>query len=95
LKTRKENIMVATSRIAMTDISRQKRFEVTLDGQLTPRHSVGQAIDLYLDRMGIRNADLRWSAFAGGVRLDNKAELAEVADAPDVSWTIMPEVSAG
>jgi hypothetical protein len=87
--------MVATTRIAMADISRQKRFEVTLDGELTPRHSVGQAIDLYLERMGIRDGDLRWSAFSGGVRLDNKAELSEVADKPDISWTIMPEVSAG
>jgi hypothetical protein len=87
--------MVATSRITMADISRQKRFEVTLDGELTPRHSVGQAIDLYLQRMGIRDDDLRWSAFAGGVRLDNKAPLSEVADRPDVSLTIMPEVSAG
>jgi hypothetical protein len=87
--------MVAANRIAMADISRQKRFEVTLDGQLTPRHTVGQAIDLYLERMGIRNDDLRWSAFAGGVKLDNKAELSEVSDSPEVSWTVMPEVSAG
>ncbi len=85
--------MVAT--IAMADISRQKRLEVALDDQLTPRHNVGQAIDLYLERMGIRNDDLRWTAFAGGVKLDNKAELSEVVDQPDVSWTIMPEVSAG
>jgi len=87
--------MVATSRITMTDISRQSRFEVGLDGQLTPRHTVGQAIEHYLERMGVRDADLRWSAFSRGVKLDNKSELTDVPDVQDNTWTVMPEISAG
>ena len=87
--------MVAASRIAMADISRQKRIEVTLDGPLTPRHTVGQAIEFYLERASIRDADLRWSVFSRGVRLDNKTELSEVPDQQQNSWTVMPEISAG
>ena len=88
--------MVALSRITMSDISQQNRFQVGLDGELTPRHTVGQAIEHYLDRMGIRNADLRWSAFARGVKLDNKSELSEIPDQEEENtWTVMPEVSAG
>lgn len=87
--------MVATSRVAMSDISRQKRFETTLDGDLTPRHTVGQAIDMYLERMGIPAGNLRWSAFSRGLKLDNKAALADVADVEEVDLTVMPEVSAG
>lgn len=87
--------MVATSRIAMADISRQKRFEVSLDGPLTPRHTVGQAIELYLERMGIQQGDLKWSAFDRGLKLDNKAELADVSRSEKSDWTVMPEVSAG
>lgn len=87
--------MVATSRVAMSDISRHKRFETTLDGDLTPRHTVGQAIDMYLERMGIPAGNLRWNAFSRGLKLDNKAALAEVADAEEVDLTVMPEVSAG
>jgi hypothetical protein len=87
--------MVATTRVAMADISRQKRLEVTLDGPLTPRHTVGQAIAFYLERMGIQQGDLRWSAFDRGVKLDNKSELAENFVAEEVEMTVMPEVSAG
>jgi hypothetical protein len=91
----KEHIMVATSRIAMSDISRQKRFETTLDGQLTPRHTVAQLIDFYLEQAGIPQGDVRWSAFAKGLKLDNKAELGNLAVEDEVDLTIMPEVSAG
>ena len=87
--------MVATSRITMADISRQNRYEVGLDGQLTPRHTVRQAIEHYLDRMGIRDADQRWSAFSRGVKLDNKSELSSVPDVQENTWTVMPEISAG
>lgn len=87
--------MVATSRVAMSDISQQKRFETTLDGELTPRHTVGQAIDMYLERMGIPPGNLRWSAFSRGLKLDNKAPLADVAETEEVDLTVMPEVSAG
>jgi hypothetical protein len=87
--------MVATSRIAMADISRQKRFEVTLDGPLTPRHTVRQAIELYLEQTGIPAGDLKWSAFDRGLKLDNSAELADVSPSEQNEWTVMPEVSAG
>ena len=59
--------MVAATRLRMSDISRQKRFETGLDGELTPRHSVGQAVEFYLDRMRLPPNELRWSAFSRGV----------------------------
>lgn len=87
--------MVATSRICMADISRQNRFEVDLNGDLTPRHTVGHAIEHYLGQTGIRSADLRWTAFERGRKLDNKTVLADLPDTEDNAWTIMPEISAG
>lgn len=88
--------MVATTRsITMSDLSRQKRWRAELgtDG-LTRRHTVGQAVEHYLDRMNIRSHGLRWTAFSRGVKLDNKIELDDVPDT-DSQWTVMPEVSAG
>jgi hypothetical protein len=87
--------MVAATRIAMSDISRQRNMEARLgeDG-LTRQHTVGQAVDHYLERMGIRENGLRWTAFSRGVKLDNKQPLAEVPDT-ETNWTVMPEVSAG
>jgi hypothetical protein len=87
--------VVATTRISMADISRQKRLEVDLGGRLTPAHTVGQAIDFYLEELGIPHADLRWGAFSRGVKLDNKSELTGVPDNQENDWTVMPEVSAG
>lgn len=86
--------MVAATRLKMTDISRQKRFETDLSDTLTPRHTVGQAVDLYLDRMRIPGDGLRWSAFNRGVKLDNKATLEELQEEQS-EWTVIPEVSAG
>ncbi|HUG92074.1 MAG TPA: hypothetical protein VML55_14640 [Planctomycetaceae bacterium] len=86
--------MVAATRLRMSDISRQKRFETGLDGELTPRHSVGQAVEFYLDRMRLPPNELRWSAFARGVKLDSK-QLLEELEETDAEWTVMPEVSAG
>jgi hypothetical protein len=79
----------------MSDLSRQKRLQADLgsDG-LTRRHTVGQAVEHYLDRMNIRDHGLRWTAFSRGVKLDNKVELGDVPEA-DADWTVMPEVSAG
>jgi hypothetical protein len=87
--------MVATSRIAMADISRQKCLEVSLDGQLTPRHTVGQAIEYYLEETRMHQGDVLWSAYDRGVKLDNKSELADVSVTEESEWTIMPQVSAG
>ena len=87
--------MVADTRLVMTDLSRQKRFETDLRDDLTPRHTVGQAVEFYLDRMAMPGREsLRWTAFSRGVRLDKKQRLEEVPVA-DTQWTVLPEVSAG
>jgi len=88
--------MVAAERsITMFDLSRQRRFDARLDrGELTGRHTVGQAVEHYLDRMGIRDNGLRWTAFSRGVKLDSKRLIADVP-VTDTQWTVMPEVSAG
>jgi hypothetical protein len=84
-------------KLRMHDITGQRRLEADLSlGFLTPRHTVGQALDHYLERTQIPHNGLRWNAFSRGVRLDNKRVLAELPD-EDVQneWTVMPEVSAG
>jgi len=86
--------MVTDTRLKMADLSRQKRFQTDLQGELTPQHTVDQAIQHYLGRMNIPDNGLRWTAFSRGVRLDNKAPLADIPE-NDVEWTVMPEVSAG
>lgn len=88
--------MVAAIRdVTMTDVSRQKRFQTRIgeDG-LAPTHTVGQAVEFYLGRMGIRDHGLRWTAISRGVKLDSKQQLGTVP-AEDTQWTVMPEVSAG
>jgi len=88
--------MVALSKLRMTDLSRQRRIEVELaeSGELTPSHTVAQAISLYRERMKIGDSELRWNAFSRGVTLDNKRQLRDVP-VTDSEWTVMPEVSAG
>jgi hypothetical protein len=84
-------------RFAMSDLARHKRVEVQIgsDGaSLTPSHTVGQAVDHYLDRMQIQDRSLRWTAFSRGVLLDSKRQLNDL-EATDTDWTVMPEVSAG
>jgi hypothetical protein len=79
----------------MADISRQRRLEVSLDGPLTPRHTVRQAIEFYLEQTRTHQGDVQWSAYDRGVKLDNKSELADVSATEESDWTIMPQVSAG
>lgn len=86
--------MITTDRLFMTDLSRQKRFETDLAEDVTPQHTVGQALEVYLDRMGIPENDLRWMAFSRGRRLDSKNRLADLPE-EDARWTVVPEVSAG
>ena len=86
--------MIPTSVIQMSDLSRQKRFRAELAEDLTPDHTVDQAVELYLDRMGIPDHGLPWSAFSRGVRLDRKRLLGQLPELDD-SWVVMPEVSAG
>ena len=85
--------MVAATRVKMSDISRQKRFETDLSGRLTPHHTVGQAVEHYLDEMQIDDQGVRWSVFTRGLKLDNKQQLSDLPEA-DTERTVMPEVSA-
>ncbi len=88
-------MVTAARSITMSDLSRQRRFQTELDAdELTRRHTVGQAIEHYLDRMSIRSNGLRWMAFSRGVKLDDKTTLSEIPEM-DSQWTVMPEVSAG
>ena len=87
--------MVAASQIFMADISQQKRYQADLGTEgFTRQNTVGQAVEHYLDHMGIRDNGLRWTAFSRGVKLDNKRPLGEISEA-EQEWTVMPEVSAG
>ena len=88
-------MVAATRSITLSDLSRQKRLRAELgaDG-LTRRHTVGQTVEHYLDRMNIRSNGLRWMAFSRGVKLDSKTELSDIPET-DNEWTVMPEVSAG
>jgi hypothetical protein len=87
--------MVAATKLSMADISRQKRYEAELSSNgLTRKNTVGQAVEHYLNRVGIRDNGLRWTAFSREVKLDHKHALDEITDAEN-EWTVMPEVSAG
>jgi hypothetical protein len=86
--------MIATSRFEMTDLSRQKRLSVELAGELTPGHTVDQAVLHFLHRLDIPDHGLPWNAYSRGVVLDKKARLSDVAE-EDRRWTVLPEVSAG
>jgi hypothetical protein len=81
----------------MSDLARQRRVSVRVGGdgaELTASHTVGQAIDHYLDRLQIHDRSMRWTAFSRGVMLDSKRRLQELT-ATETEWTVMPEVSAG
>jgi len=86
--------MIASTRIRLSDLGRQKRLELDLTGSLTPEHTVGHAIELYLDEMGVPSNDLRWMAFSRGNRLDPRHRFADLEETfADI--TVLPEVSAG
>lgn len=86
--------MVATSVLRFTDLGRQKGFSTDLSGDLTPGHNVEQAVDLYLDQVGLPRAGHRWVAVSRGRRLDKKARLADLPDS-DSQWKVLPESTAG
>ena len=86
--------MIASTKVRLSDLSGQKRFSTDLDGDLTPAHSVSQAIDLFLDRTAIPRGGRSFTAFSRGVLLDGKSRLAELPE-QDTEWKVMPEVSAG
>lgn len=85
---------MTTATIEMTDLSQQKRVRAVLGDDLTPDHTVGQAIEFFRSELDIPDHGLRWLAFSRGRRLDNKSTLHEVTD-DDVRWTVLPEVTAG
>ena len=80
--------------ISMQDLSRQRRLNVDVGDGVIPAHTVGQTIDVYLDRMGIPRTDQKWTAYSRGTRLDSKQSVADLPDARN-QWTVVPEVSAG
>ena len=86
--------MVATSKLVMSDLSRQLRLDTELGDELSPQHTVGQAVDHFRSRMRIPDHGASWTAFSRGVRLDAKTLLSDVPEV-DASWTVMPQVSAG
>lgn len=86
--------MIATSKLTLSDLTRQRHLAVELGETLTPDHTVGQAIDHYLEHTRIPGNGLRWTAFSRGRLLDKKRRLADVPVVDD-DWTVMPEVTAG
>ena len=87
--------MLPTTTLEISDLSKQRRFRRSLGtAELGPRHTVGHAIETYLDEMAIPGEDQRWTAFSRGQRLDLKQLLGEVPEQLN-SWTVMPEIHAG
>ncbi len=86
--------MITTSRIQFSDLSQQKRFSTDLTDDLTVDHNVDQAIEHFLDQIGVPENDLPWSAYSRGVRLDKRTRLRDLSE-EDADWTVLPMVSAG
>ena len=84
-----------TQKLLMRDLTGYKKLESLLNNGLTPRHTVGQAIEYYLEHTNIRQNGLDFMAFSRGVRLDNKALIEDLPVEDTQEWTIMPEVAAG
>ena len=86
--------MITTSRIRFSDLSQQKRFSTDLTNDLTVDHNVDQAIEHFLEQIGVPENDLSWSAYSRGVRLDKRLQLRDLPE-EDGDWTVLPMVSAG
>jgi len=86
--------MITTSRIQFSDLSQQKRFSTDLTDDLTVDHNVDQAIEHFLEQIGVPENDLPWSAYSRGVRLDKRTRLRDLPE-QDGEWTVLPTVSAG
>lgn len=86
--------MISTSKVFMTDISQQKRFETDLQSELTPEHTVEAAIEVFRNRHDIPDGGQRFMAFSRGRRLDAKSRLGDLPE-EDGSMTVLTEVSAG
>lgn len=87
--------MIATDKLRMSDLSRSFRIETDLLDELTPAHTVEQAVEYYLERMPIPDSrSQRWAVISRGYRLDMKAVLRDLPQ-EDTDWSVLPEVSAG
>jgi len=87
--------MIATDKIRMSDLSHSFRIETDLADELTPSHTVEQAVEYYLERVPIPDSrSQRWAAISRGYRLDMKTLLRDVPQ-EDMEWSVLPEVSAG
>ncbi len=86
--------MTATSEIQMTGLGGEKLYTTDLGQDLTPQHTVGQAVEHYLDEMEIPENGLRWTVLSRGVRLDMKQRMEQLTGT-DTRWTVLPEISAG
>ena len=87
--------MIATQKLMLSDLARQRRVTIDLaQDELTARHRVAEAIELYLERSGVPGRDVPYSAFSRGRLLDKSALLGELPEA-DVEWLVVPEISAG
>jgi len=85
-------------RLVLSDVAGHRRLEMQLDDDLTPDHSVGAAIDLFLDRTRTRRNDSRFLAFTRGLRLDRKQRLGRLFEefpGGEIEMAIAPEISAG
>ena len=86
--------MISTSKVFMADISQQKRFETDLQSDLTPEHTVEQAIEMFRNHHDIPGGSKRYMAFSRGRRLDAKSRLGDLPE-EDGAMTVLTEVSAG
>lgn len=86
--------MAPMTTLVISDLSRQRRFRTDLSGDLTPEHTVDQAIDHYLATKSIPKNGLRFVAVSRGRRLDKKTRLGDLPDA-DTDWRVLPEATAG
>ena len=86
--------MTTATKIRFSDLSQQKRFSTDLTDELTVDHNVDQAIEHFLEQIGVPDAGLPWSAYSRGVRLDKRTRLRDLPE-EDSDWTVLPQVSAG
>jgi hypothetical protein len=86
--------MCSTSVIKLCDLSRRRKFETNLSGELSPMHTVEQALERYFEATDTPPNGGRWHVSSRGVGLDLKSRLSELAE-EDNEWMVIPEVSAG
>ncbi len=81
--------------IEVSDISKTRNLKMPVGGdRLSPRNTVGHAVDTYLDEVAIPADHDRWTVISRGKRLDQKALLGDIPEELS-SWVVVPEVSAG